>query len=234
MASPDATTAASSPRPIVRLAVEGEPAGRPDMPVAGGPVGAAAGLSTSARGVLVGDGELSGCPGVPGAGGSLEGVPLSASARDPLHKFEAYWPGPSRYMSPAELNANTMNGPVPRSPIPNPPQPAEPPPGVTISWRSPTAPLTTRLTLKVSTTGAGYGILRVSRGEAEESTREPISSPTKTASARAMRSASDRTIAQLHAAAGPAVITNSPPTMTATMSAAAPIGGVRASGGFRP
>jgi hypothetical protein len=37
-----------------------------------------------------------------------------------------------------------------------------------------------------------------------------------------MRSASDRTTAQLHAAAGPAVITNSPPAMTAIMSAAAP------------
>jgi hypothetical protein len=206
----------------MRLAVEGEPAGRPDVPV-GGPVGAAAGLSANAGGALVGVGELSGCPGVPGAGGSLgEGVTLSVSARDPLHRFEAYWPGPSRYMAPAELNANTRNGPVPRSPIPNPPQPAEPPPGVTISWRSPTAPLTTRLTLKVSTTGAGYGILRVSRGEAEESTREPISSPTKTASARAMRSASDPAMAQLHAAAGPAVITNSPPAMTATVSAAAP------------
>ena len=83
----------------MRVAVEGEPAGRPDVPVAGGPVGAAAGLSTNALGALVGDGEVSGCPGVPVAGGSLgEGVPRSVSTRDPLHRFEAYWPGPSRYM----------------------------------------------------------------------------------------------------------------------------------------
>jgi hypothetical protein len=207
----------------MRLAVEGESSGRAAVPVAGGPLGAAAGLSVNAGGALVGDGELSDRAVAPVAGGPLgAGVPLPPSARDPLHRLEAYWPGPSRYMAPAESYANTRNGPVPRSPIPNPPQPAPPPPGVTTSWRSLTAPLTTRLTVKVSTTGAGYGILRVSWGEADGSTREPINFPTKTASARAMRSTSDRTIAQLHAAAGPAVITISPPAMTATVSAAVP------------
>jgi hypothetical protein len=223
MVSPAATNPASSPRPIVRLAVQDEPPGRPDVPAAGGSLGAAAGLSAIAGGELVGGGELPGCPDAPVAGGALvAGVPLLPSARDPLHRFEAYWPGASRYMSPAELNANTRNGPLPRSPIPNPPQLASPPPGVTTSWRAPTAPLWTWLTAKVSTTGAGFGILWVSRGMADGSTREPISSPTKTASARAMRSASDRTIAQLHAAAGPAVITNSPPAMIVTKRATVP------------
>ena len=144
MVSPEPTAAASSPRAITRLAVEGESPGRPAVPVAGGPLGAAAGLSVNAGGALVGDGQLSDRAVAPVAGGPLvAGVPLPPSARDPLHRLEAYWPGSSRYMSPAESYANTRNGPGPLS---SSPQLAPPPPGVTISWRSLTAPLTTRLT----------------------------------------------------------------------------------------
>ena len=84
-------------------------------------------MLVNAGGALVGDGELSDRAVAPVAGGPLgAGVPLPPSARDPLHRLEAYWPGPSRYMAPAESYANTRNGPVPRSPIPNPPQSAPP------------------------------------------------------------------------------------------------------------
>ena len=90
MASPDAPTAASSPRPIARLAVEGELSRVPGALV-GIPPGAAAGLSATARGALAVEGEVFGRPDAPLASGPPGvDVPLSVSARDPLHRFEAY------------------------------------------------------------------------------------------------------------------------------------------------
>ena len=85
------------------------------------------------------DGQRSCPPGSRAGSPPRFGSPL-ASARDPEHCDEPYWPGPTLYIAFDAWWANTKNGPIPRSPLPNPPQPPSPPPGGRISWRCPTAP----------------------------------------------------------------------------------------------